>query len=173
MNRSYSKLRHIQESNIRLEKRLLMEVETENYNKLGQELNILIDGEVLDEVESCSLDEIGGEIEFNLKPESKTLLGKVRERVKQLINARDREGLKRFLNEYRQKTKDNKMETNEQVGAAAVAVTIFGITAPLWAWVAIGGIILILLIRGIINLTSWIPKKRGKGCNKRVTYRVS
>lgn len=171
MNRSYSKIRHIQESNIRLEKRLLMESEDSGNEKLGQELRIPIDGELMDEVMSCSIDEIGSD-ENELNEESKSLLSKVREKIRELINSRNREGLKEFLKQYRQKTKDKKVEANEQVAAAAVATTIFGITAPLWAWIAIGGIIVILIIRGIISLTSWIPRKSGKGCNKKVRYRV-
>ena len=60
----------------------------------------------------------------------------------------------------------------ETIAAAAVGTTIAGITAPLWVWIAIGAIVLILLIVAIVKLTSWIPKKKGKGCRRTVTYRV-
>ena len=181
MNKSYSKIRHIQEVNMRLEKRLLMEVEgdpiftEDSYDKLGQELGVEIDDNLQNEAESCSLDEVGAGVSLNLKPQAKELLTKVREKIKQLFNSGDREGLKSFLSEYKQKTEGQSGETNEQVetiAAAAVGTTIAGITAPLWVWIAIGAIVLILLIVAIVKLTSWIPKKKGKGCRRTVTYRV-
>ena len=181
MNKSYSKIRHIQEANKRLENRLLMEVEgdpiftEDSYDKLGQELGVEIDGDLQNEAESCSLDEVGLGASLNLKPQAKELLTKVREKIKQLFNSGDREGLKSFLSEYKQKTEGQSGETNEQaetIAAVAAGTTIAGITAPLWAWIAIGAIVLILLIVAIVKLTSWIPKKKGKGCRRTVTYRV-
>lgn len=177
MNRSYSKIRHIQEVNKLIEKRLLIEVEgdpiftDDSYEKLGQELGTTIDTELEDEVESCSIDEIGSGI--NLKPQAKELLDKVRLKVKELINSKDREGLKSFWSELSQKIKSapNKGETTEQVGVTA-AITILGVSAPMWAWIAIGTIALTLIIKGIVSLTSWIPKKKGKGCRRTITYRV-
>ena len=177
MNRSYSKIRHIQEVNKLIEKRLIMEVEGEpiftddSYEKLGQELGTTIDADLESELDFCSIDEVGTGL--NLKPEAQELLEKVRTKVKELINTKDREGLKSFWSELGQKIKGNsvKGETTEQAGVAA-AVTILGISAPMWAWIAIGAIALTLIIKGIVSLTSWIPKKKGKGCRRTITYRV-
>ena len=180
MNKSYSKIRHIQEANKRLENRLLMEVEgdpiiiDDPMGKLGEELGTTIDSELSNEVESCTIDEIGSGI--NLKPEAKQLLDKVRSKVKDLINTGNRDGLKSFWSELFQKVKQqpettSQGETTEQAGLVA-AVTIAGLSAPMWAWLAIGAIALALIIKGIVSLTSWIPKKKGKGCRKTITYRV-
>jgi hypothetical protein len=178
MNKSYSKIRHIQEVNKLIEKRMIMEVEgdpiftEDSYEKLGQELGTTIEPDLENELDYCSIDEIGSG--FNLKPEAKELLDKVKLKIKELINTKNREGLKSFWSELSQKIKGQptKTETTEQAEVVAAAVTILGISAPMWVWIAIGAIALTLIIKGIVSLTSWIPKKKGKGCKRTITYRV-
>jgi hypothetical protein len=69
--------------------------------------------------------------------------------------------------------KDGTVSVNEAGGAGlVVATTVLGVTAPLWVWIAIGGLVLFLLIKGIIALISWIPKSSGRGCRKVKTFRV-
>jgi hypothetical protein len=87
----------------------------------------------------------------------------------------DREGLKETFRLLKSKLKNTKPQQgtpiNEQVGLTA-AFSLLGISAPLWIWVAIGGLVLFLLIKGIVSLSSWIPKKKGRGCSRTVRYRV-
>lgn len=140
--------------------------------QISSELGSDIDLDVLNEVMSCSFDEIGSGL--NLKPEAKELLNKVKMKIRELTSKRGRSELKtafRQLKSRLQKAEPSKTETNEQVGLAATFV-LLGISAPLWAWVAIGGIVLVLLIKGIVSLSSWIPKKKGRGCSRTITYRV-
>lgn len=114
---------------------------------------------------ACSPDEI--EPESNIRPEAANVFQQVKEKIKQMILNRDREGLKSKL----KNTKPQQgTPLNEQVGLTA-AFGLLGISAPLWIWVAIGGLVLFLLIKGIVSLSSWIPKKKGRGCSRTVRYR--
>lgn len=140
--------------------------------EIGKEVGSNIDPDVANEAMSCSFDEIGTGL--NLKPEAKQLLDKVRSKIKDLVSRKDKGSIKLAFGKLKSQLKKNKPQegaVNEQA-ALMTSFAILGITAPLWAWVAIGGVVLVLLIKGIIELTSWIPKKKGKGCSKRVTYRV-
>ena len=179
MNRSYSKLRHIQEVNKLIEKRLIMEVEGDPImidnpmDGLEKELGIKIDSELANEVESCTIDEIGSG--FNLNPDAKELLDKVRFKVKEFVNAKNKEGLKSFWSELKQKLKNrpettSQAETTEQAGLVAT-VTIAGISAPMLVWVAIAAIAFTLIISGIFKIIKRMPRKKttGKGCHRKTT----
>jgi hypothetical protein len=141
--------------------------------ELSQEIGSNIDPKTANEVMSCSFDEIGSGL--NLKPEAKELLDKVKGKIKQMVSSKDRDGLKNAFSQLKSKiskTPPAQTEVNEQAGVLAGTFALMGITAPLWAWVAVGAIVLILLIKAIVNLTSWIPRKKGRGCSRTVTYRV-
>lgn len=141
--------------------------------EISSEVGSEVDPNVVDEVMSCSFDELGSGLQ--LKPEAKKLLDSVKTKIKEMISAKDRAGLKRSFRHLKNRLKNigskQEEEVNEQAALAGTFV-LLGISAPLWAWVAIGGIVLILLIKAIISLSSWIPKKRGRGCSRTITYRV-
>ena len=184
MNRSQSKIRHIQNSNLILEQRFLSEEESSQNAqmgvlKLGTELGGPIDPEMATEALNCGIDEI--EPDNNLKPEALEIFKQIKEKIKEKILSKDRDSLKNAFKDLKEKLKSNKgdeteemsSEMSEQTGAGlVVATTILGVTAPLWVWIAIGGLVLFLLIKGIIALTSWIPKTSGRGCKKTKTFRV-
>lgn len=145
---------------------------TKKVSELSQELGSEIDPEIANEAMSCSFDEIGSGL--NLKPEVKELIEKVKSKIQELVSKKDRSGLKtafRQLKSRLQKAEPTGGETTEQAGLMATFV-LLGVSAPLWVWVAAGAIILIILIKAIIALSSWIPKSKGRGCSRVVTYRV-
>ena len=184
MGKSYSKIRHIQNSNLILEQRYLSEEESSqnaamSVMKLSQELDGPIDPEMATEALSCSMDEI--EPDNNEKPEVLVAFKQIKEKIKEKILSKDRDSLKNAFKDLKEKLKSNKgneteemsSEMSEQTGAGlVVATTVLGVTAPLWVWIAIGGLVLFLLLKGIIALTSWIPKTSGRGCRKTKTFRV-
>jgi hypothetical protein len=143
--------------------------------ELSQELGSNIDPKIANEVMSCTFNEIGSGL--NLKPEAKELLDKVKAKIKEMVSNKDRNGLKNVFTQLKSKLSktpptQTEVDVNEQVGALAGTFALMGITAPVWAWVAVGAIVLILLIKAIVYLTSWIPKSKGHGCSRTVTYRV-
>lgn len=184
MNRSQSKIRHMQQANVLLEQRFLSEEESSqnaamSVMKLSQELDGPIDPEMATEALNCGIDEI--EPDSNEKPEVLDVFKQIKEKIKEMILSKDRDSLKNAFKELKEKLKSNKgneteemgSEMSEQTGAGlVVATTILGVTAPLWVWIAIGGLVLFLLLKGIIALTSWIPKTSGRGCRKTKTFRV-
>lgn len=182
MSKSYSKIRHIQNSNLLLEQRYLTEESSQMFqsaiSKLSTEMGEPIDPEMAQEATSCSFDEI--ELDSNQKPESVTAFQEIKQKIKDKLLSKSKEDLKTAFKEIRQILKSNKgkdqttetSDLNEQTGALLVATTILGITAPLWVWVAIGVIVLILLLKAIISLSSWIPRSSGRGCRRTKTFRV-
>jgi len=140
---------------------------------LSLEIGEPIDETTVNDAVSCSVDDIN--VESDSKPEVVELFNKIKEKIKELIANKDKDTLKNGLKELKAKMKEGKIkggETNEQVGALAGTFALFGISAPLWAWVAVGALVIILLIIGIVKLASWIPKTKGSGCTKTKTYRV-
>jgi len=162
----------------KLIKKVIREVDetsdaTKKIMDLSSEIGSPIDQQTSIEVMACSPDEI--EPESNIRPEAANVFQQVKEKIKQMISNRDREGLKETFKLLKSKLKNTKPQQgtpiNEQVGLTA-AFSLLGISAPLWIWVAIGGLVLFLLIKGIVSLSSWIPKKKGRGCSRTVRYRV-
>lgn len=182
MNRSQSKIRHIQNSNLLLEQRFLNEESSQMFStaisKLSTEMGEPIDPEMAKEASSCSFDEI--ELDGDQKPESVNAFQEIKQKIKDKLLSKSKEDLKTAFKEIRQilksnKGKDQTTETSylqEQTGALLVATTILGVTAPLWVWIAIGIIVLILLLKAIIALSSWIPRSSGRGCRRVKTFRV-
>jgi len=154
MNRSQSKIRHIQNSNLILEQRFLSEEESSqnaamSVMKLSQELDGPIDPEMATEALNCGIDEI--EPDSNEKPEVLDVFKQIKEKIKEMILSKDRDSLKNAFKDLKEKLKSHKgneteemgSEMSEQTGAGlVVATTILGVTAPLWVWIAIGGLVL-------------------------------
>lgn len=140
---------------------------------LSIELGEPIDDEIVNNAVSCTVDDV--QPDAGTKPEAIDLFNQVKEKIKEMISSKDKDGLKNAFKSLKEKLKEGKMkggETNEQLGALAGTFALFGISAPLWAWVAIGALILILLIIAIVKLSSWIPKTTGSGCTKIKRIRV-
>lgn len=181
MNRSYSKIRHIKESNMRLERRLITEGE-ESVNKaeLAQintelssaglpQLNIiqviaLIDRDK-DMIDSLT-NRIQQQIEVpptEFKPEEiereKT---KFQDYVCQVLQTDGKKGvfgiIKELLRLKKEKRK-NKSGMNEQTEAL-----IFGMFNPLLFWVIFGTILLFALV---IYFGYIRPNRYGPGCDRR------
>ena len=147
---------------------------TEKVMNLSSELGTGIDSQTANDVMACSSEEI--QPPAGTDPKATTIFQQVKQKISEMVAKKDREGLKNAFKQLKQKlreaNKNPKNQQNEQVELVA-AFTILGISAPLWIWVAIGAVVLFLLIKGIVNLSSWIPRKKGRGCSRTIRYRVS
>lgn len=182
MSKSYSKIRHIQNSNLLLEQRYLTEESSQMFqsaiSKLSNELGEPIDSQMANDAMSCSEEDF--QMDQNQKPEVLTTLKELKQKIKEKLLTSSREELKTAFKEIRKILKSNKdsdqtTETSniqEQTGALLVATTILGITAPLWVWIAVGVVATYLLLKAIISLSSWIPRSSGHGCSRTKRYRV-
>lgn len=139
---------------------------------LSSELGEPIDPEFAQSACDCTID--NAEPGPNAKPEVIELIGKIKEKVKEMIMNKDRgsliRGFKSLTKEIKKAKKLKNGPINEQ--GLAAAFVVFGISAPLWVWVAVGGLALYIIIKGIIALSSWIPRSSGHGCSRVVRYRV-
>ena len=79
---------------------------------------------------------------------SETELPKAKQQIKNII--KDRFSIRKTLKNMFGKKDSSQAPVNEQVELAA-ATTILGVTAPLWIWVAIGAIVLILILRRLFR----------------------
>ena len=156
MNRSYSKIRHIQESNKRLENRLLLsestdlEIASSMISDAGLNLN---PDEIVDaDVETCVQPETGD-------PEKDGILNKVWNWAHS--NNTTLSDLKSVFNQIKTAIRNSKDKTtNEQV---ATPIIIAGITLNPIILVGIGALILIIIISAIIEKNS----RSFKGCRKK------
>jgi hypothetical protein len=140
---------------------------------LSIELGEPIDEEMVNNAASCSMEEV--QPDAGTKPEAIELFNQAKAKIKEMISSKDKDGLKNAFKSLKEKLKESNIkggETNEQLGVMAGTFALFGISAPLWAWVAIGALVLILLIWAIVKLSSWIPRTTGSGCTKVKRIRV-
>jgi len=145
-------------------------LETDNYNvlatQLTSELGSTIDKSTIEDSASCGIETI--EPPPNASNEAIQIFNQVKNKVLSLIQNKNINELKNAFKLLKNKLRG----VNEQVALLAGAFTLLGISAPIAVWVVIGGVILYLLVRAIIELTSWIPKKRGRGCSKTIRKRI-
>ena len=112
MNRSFSKIRHIQEANILLENRMLVEEKEESQMAvqkvmdLSTELGQPIDPEYAKSICDCSIDD--AEPEPNSKPEVVELINKIKEKVKELVLTGKRKELVSGFRDLTRKIKNSK-----------------------------------------------------------------
>ena len=147
MNRSYSKIRHIEESNKRLENRLLLsessdiEIASSMISDAGLNLN---PDEIVDaDVETCVQPETGD-------PEKDGILNKVWNWAHS--NNTTLSELKSVFNQIKTAIRNSKDKTtNEQV---ATPIIIAGITLNPIMLVGIGALILIIIISAIVKKNS-------------------
>jgi hypothetical protein len=139
---------------------------------LSNELGSPITQEEAEAAESCDIDEITPEP--GTKPKAVEVFNQIKEKIKSVKNKGELRKARRELQvAIDTAKKTNTGETNEQaeVALAATAV-VMGVTAPLWVWVAIGALVVILLVTVLVKLSSWIPRNSGKGCRRRKKIRV-
>ena len=89
MNRSYSKIRHIQEANIRLEKRLLKEDESQVLDVINNELSTVGEEPVSTEDIEFALNDCPLETPPTADEKQKTMLQKIKEQIDGLTSAKD------------------------------------------------------------------------------------
>jgi hypothetical protein len=156
MNRSYSKVRHIQESNKRLENRLLLsessdiEIASSMISDAGLNLN---PDEIVDaDVETCVQPETGD-------PEKDGILNKVWNWAHS--NNTTLSDLKSVFNQIKTAIRNSKDKTtNEQV---ATPLIIAGISINPLILLGVGALILIIIVSAIIKKNS----RSFKGCRKK------
>lgn len=76
-------------------------------------------------------------------------LNTAKKQIKDIIKQKKSQ-VRNFLKSTFGKKETTSEKVNEQVELAA-ATTILGVTAPLWVWVAIGALVLILILRALLR----------------------
>lgn len=143
MNRSFSKIRHIQEANRRLEQRLLKEDEAQIVDTVNDELSQIGEEPVSTEDVHFALNDCPIENPENTKPEDKTMLQKIKGEIDKLTSIKDVKGLiQQIKSIFKNKTQREQMEI-VTVGSMAIPVVFIQVFA---------GIIIIMLIVKLIKL---------------------
>ena len=143
MNRSYSKIRHIQESNQRLEKRLLKEDESQMIGMVNNELSSVGEEPVSPEDVEFALNDCPLETPPNVDEEKKTMLQKIKGEIDKLTSVKDvKELIKRIKSIFKRKTQSEQLEI-VTVGSMAIPVVFIQVFA---------GILILMLIVKLIKL---------------------
>jgi len=152
MNRSYSKIRHIQEANQRLEKRLLKEddqkmqmlqQETQEFNdKVGEDLS----PEEYKELTCLTPDDIDSELPANISNEEKQKLEQIKERMKTASFSE--------LMQMKKQLKELKRQSKQQMEQAAetALVSLLGVSVPPAFAMVIGGILFLIVLSFLSKL---------------------
>jgi hypothetical protein len=143
MNRSYSKIRHIQEVNQRLEKRLLKEDESQIIDTVNNELSSVGEEPVSSEDVHFALNDCPLETPPNVDEEKKTMLQKIKGEIDKLTSVKDvKELIKRIKSIFKRKTQSEQLEI-VTVGSMAIPVVFIQVFA---------GILILMLIVKLIKL---------------------
>lgn len=143
MNRSYSKIRHIQESNQRLEKRLLKEEDSQMIDNVNDELASVGEEPVSLEDVQFALNDCPLETPPNVDGKKKTMLQKIKGEIDKLTSVEDIKGLiQKIKSIFKRKTQSEQMEI-VTVGSMAIPVVFIQVFA---------GIIILMLIVKLIKL---------------------
>ena len=143
MNRSYSKIRHIQESNNRLEKRLLKEDESQMIGMVNNELSSVGEEPVSPEDVEFALNDCPLETPPNVDEKHETILQQVKGEIDKLTSISDVKNLiKKIKTIFKRKTQ------NEQ----AEVITIGAMSIPIIFIQVLAGIIIIMLVIKLIKL---------------------
>lgn len=144
MNRSYSKIRHIQEANIRLEKRLLKEDEAQIVDTVNDELATVGEEPVSIEDVEYAINDCPLETPPNADEEQKTILGKVKAEIDKLTSVRDvKELIKKIKSIFKRKTQSEQVGEVITIGAFGVPVIFIQIFA---------GLLILMLVVKLIKL---------------------
>ena len=143
MNRSYSKIRHIQEVNQRLEKRLLKEDESQIIDTVNNELSSVGEEPVSSEDVHFALNDCPLETPPNVDEEKKAMLQKIKGEIDKLTSVKDvKELIKRIKSIFKRKTQSEQLEI-VTVGSMAIPVVFIQVFA---------GILILMLIVKLIKL---------------------
>lgn len=176
MNKSYSKIRHIQESNKRLEKRLLKEDESSEMAQAEQalkmeNLELASAGIPPISMETIEKFDTGGdttaeenEISIVEPGVDENKVNTAKEQIRSKLCSASKDELKAAKQQILSVLR-NKKNVQEQAGL----LTILGITLSPTIWLAIAGFILILII---VRLVRWLSNRDngGHGCKGRESW---
>jgi hypothetical protein len=143
MNRSYSKIRHIQEANQRLERRILKEDESQIINTVNNELASVGEEPVSSEDIHFALNDCPVETPPNLDNKQETILQQVKGEINKLTSVGEVKNLiKKIKSIFKRKTQSEQAEI-VTIGSMAIPVVFIQVLA---------GIILIMLVVKLIKL---------------------
>jgi hypothetical protein len=143
MNRSYSKIRHIQEANIRLEKRLLKEDESQIIDTINTELSTVGEEPVSSEDVHFALNDCPIETPPNAEDKDKTMLQKIKEEINKITSVKEVKGfIQKIKSIFKNKTQREQMEI-VTLGSMAIPVVFIQVFA---------GIIILMLVVKLIKL---------------------
>ena len=143
MNRSYSKIRHIQESNQRLEKRLLKEDESQMIGMVNNELSSVGEEPVSPEDVEFALNDCPLETPPNIDEKQQTVLQQVKGEIDKLTSIGDVKNLiKKIKSIFKRKTQSEQAEI----------ITIGSMAVPIVFIQVLAGIIIIMLVVKLIKL---------------------
>lgn len=144
MNRSFSKIRHIQEANIRLEKRLLKEDESQIVDTVNDELLSVGEEPVSTEDVHFALNDCPLETPPNADAEQKTMLQKIKSEIDKLTSAKDvKDLIKKIKSIFKRKTQSEQVGEIVTLGSMAIPVVFIQVFA---------GILILMLIVKLIKL---------------------
>ena len=143
MNRSYSKIRHIQESNQRLEKRLLKEDESQMIGMVNNELSSVGEEPVSPEDVEFALNDCPLETPPKMDEKHETVLQQVKGEIDKLTSISDVKNLiKKVKSIFKRKTQSEQAEI----------ITIGSMAVPIIFIQVLAGIIIIMLVIKLIKL---------------------
>lgn len=143
MNRSFSKIRHIQEANRRLEKRLLKEDEFQIVDTVNDELSQVGEEPVSTEDIHFALNDCPIETPPNAKDEDKTMLQKIKAEIDKITSIKEVKGfIQKIKSIFKNKTQREQMEI-VTLGSMAIPVVFIQVFA---------GIIILMLVVKLIKL---------------------
>jgi hypothetical protein len=143
MNRSYSKIRHIQEANQRLEKRLLKEDESQIIDTVNNELSSVGEEPVSSEDIHFALNDCPLETPPNMDKKQETILQQVKGEINKLTSVSEVKNLiKKIKSIFKRKTQSEQAEV----------ITIGAMSIPIIFIQVLAGIIIVMLIIKLIKL---------------------
>ena len=143
MNTSYSKIRHIQEANQRLEKRLLKEDESQIIDTVNNELSSVGEEPVSSEDIHFALNDCPLETPPNMDKKQETILQQVKGEINKLTSVSEVKNLiKKIKSIFKRKTQSEQMEI-VTIGSMAIPVVFIQVFA---------GIVILMLVVKLIKL---------------------
>ena len=157
MNRSYSKIRHIQEANQRLEKRLLKEDESQIIDTVNNELSSVGEEPVSSEDIHFALNDCPLETPPNMDKKQETILQQVKGEINKLTSVSEVKNLiKKIKSIFKRKTQSEQMEI-VTIGSMAIPVVFIQVFA---------GIVILMLIIKLIKLISGGGTRTSPECRR-------
>lgn len=144
MNRSYSKIRHIQEANQRLEKRLLKEDEEQIVDTVNSELSQIGEEPVSTEDVQFAINDCPIETPPNADDQQKTMIQKIKGEIDKITSIKEvKELIQKIKSIFKNRTQREQVGEIVYLGSMAIPVVFIQVFA---------GIIIIMLIVKLIKL---------------------